>query len=91
MSLTYKDRTPGTPTVLDVLNTLYLTSSPVLDKVKVLSLELRKPKQLEYQKVYAAFQHLYQEKGMLGFFHNSTGIKQDTTYHLGLRNNVSIV
>ncbi|WIA14806.1 hypothetical protein OEZ85_003289 [Tetradesmus obliquus] len=58
--LAYDDRAPGQPSALDVLNHLYMTSSPVLYKVHMLTLELDSPSQDDLRKVYAALQHIHQ-------------------------------
>lgn len=68
LMLAYDDRAPGRPGVLDVLNHLYMTSSPVLFKVHMLAMELDSPSQDDMHKVYIALQHIHQEVGMLGSF-----------------------
>lgn len=70
LMLAYDDRAPGKPSVLDVLNHLYNTSSPVLSKVHMMAQELDSPSQDEWRKVYNALQHIHQEVGMLGWFCN---------------------
>lgn len=64
--------------VLDVLNHLYISSSKALQQVD--SLVLRLPTYMSgvrhsyavAHKVFAAYQHLFQEKGFIGYHHSST-------------------
>jgi hypothetical protein len=57
--------------VLDVLNQLYISSSTVLQKIDSLVLNLPPVSTPTEHKAYAAYQHLFQESGFLGYYHSA--------------------
>lgn len=60
-----------TNTLLDVLNALYISSSEVLQAVDSVVLVLPQAPAGAAHKAFAAYQHLYQEAGFVGYFHQA--------------------
>lgn len=55
--------------VLDILNQLYVSSSTVLQQVDNLVLTLPAVDKSSAHKAFAAYQHLFQESGFVGYYH----------------------
>lgn len=58
------------PTTLDVLNSLHISNSAVLQHVDNLVLALPPPAEHNGHKAFAAYQHLFQESGFVSYYHS---------------------
>jgi len=66
------------PATLDVLNGLYLSNSAVLQHVDNLVLTLPPPVGHNGHKAFAAYQHLFQESGFVGYYHSRAADETST-------------
>jgi hypothetical protein len=69
-------RAPHANRLLEVLNALYLSSARVLARADAVVLTLQPPRPGHAHQSFAAYQHLWQEHGFVGYFHAAAAAGQ---------------